>query len=657
MVSLAMILASLFVVVPSQRAEAFVPLVFIGGAAVATAAPAIAVSTTSLVTFAGAALLGSAALLFGASFIGGQLADAGDADTEEPALELEVRPEEQEAIDTYVQSQTATAPAGDTALPVTWTGGIPAVTCSQTIRDVDYFFDTATSAPYLRVSLSGTGGTTSNNGASDSQLRSACGPPTTISTRGHNTAVGVAGELVNTTTGARLPLDTGADYPAGTARTLASWDAPTTWLTPTGPAWERSLTIRQNVATYPPSQGWYLEAIGMRSHIYHPYGTNKVFKWANPYSPTGGRLDVIPEGYWGVRECINLSTRATTTVEARSDASIPIPAACPDGAASLGYRIYQGDPDGNGVEILSSMMKSGWNLDAGGANLYPGCVDASGAMLGTCELAVTVDGRTCGYGVVGCAGWMDLAAEGRNVVCLMGTYEMHYSDCDVLRYAYSTPYGVEAEMQMIPSRVAPPIPGTMPPQPSIAPAPAVQPDRTTYPMTPTNPPPTRDPAGAGTMPWTGTNPITRTELASNPRDLPGCLSSMWTWNPVDWVATPVRCVFEWAFVPQPLLVRQLQADMQTSVQTTTAMQIARSVAGIGAMAGGASGCSGPHLHLDLMSVQYDGYPLSACAEPMSGAATVARTLATIAVTIMALLAMGRHVGATFGFNSQPGGDS
>lgn len=55
---------------------------------------------------------------------------------------------------------------------------------------------------------------------------------------------------------------------------------------------------------------------------------------------------------------------------------------------------------------------------------------------------------------------------------------------------------------------------------------------------------------AGAFPTTGPNPSNGTGpgLSGSP-DSSSCWGSSWSWNPVSWVETPVKCVFEWAFIP------------------------------------------------------------------------------------------------------------
>lgn len=64
--------------------------------------------------------------------------------------------------------------------------------------------------------------------------------------------------------------------------------------------------------------------------------------------------------------------------------------------------------------------------------------------------------------------------------------------------------------------------------------------------------PTSSPStGTGTFPESGTNPEAPsvTPGVGTDPDSRSCYGDAWSWNPVDWVVVPVKCVLVWAFVP------------------------------------------------------------------------------------------------------------
>lgn len=113
-----------------------------------------------------------------------------------------------------------------------------------------------------------------------------------------------------------------------------------------------------------------------------------------------------------------------------------------------------------------------------------------------------------------------------------------------------------------------------------------------------------------------------------------CFAGMLSFNPVDWVLTPVKCALKWAFVPDPTRVQADVQQLQDSWADTMPAKIPGIVSSAIVVPNLGSGCQGPHVAFSVpwsfegasTTWAYDGYPLSACAEPMATTATFARLI-------------------------------
>jgi hypothetical protein len=137
---------------------------------------------------------------------------------------------------------------------------------------------------------------------------------------------------------------------------------------------------------------------------------------------------------------------------------------------------------------------------------YPLC--AAGTLAGTCWLDLQRDGKSCFGPNVYCAGWLQNVVRW-NMTCEWGPYLMEIDFCEAK-------YGTQFDTQ---------------PKP--------------------NPNPTPTPTPNPNPPTTGPNPEsppTDPDVATDPNSR-SCYGDAWSWNPVDWVVVPVKCVLIWAFVP------------------------------------------------------------------------------------------------------------
>lgn len=121
-------------------------------------------------------------------------------------------------------------------------------------------------------------------------------------------------------------------------------------------------------------------------------------------------------------------------------------------------------------------------------------------------------------------------------------------------------------------------------------------------------------------------------------------------NPVAWVLMPVQCALSWAFVPRPQAVEALQLEFMARADATLAGSPIEALATIPALftqPGG--GCAGPPLHINMLGVNYTGYPFNACDEPMAGAAALVRSFASVSIYFLAGFAIIRYFSSVFGF--------
>lgn len=187
-----------------------------------------------------------------------------------------------------------------------------------------------------------------------------------------------------------------------------------------------------------------------------------------------------------------------------------------------------------------------------------------------CAHTVKIDGVTCHVGLAACYNWQAIAPE--RVACEYGPYAVGLAECDALRDVYksaggltldrtnpdwhpvpSLPDGTPDPNKGVGTQAPPdwnPVPPIVPqPIPTSAPVPTSAPTPTSAPNPTGTPTPT--PTGGG-LPTVGTNPTPGGAPIPDPENpSQSCLAAMWSWNPIDWVFTPVKCALVWAFVPKP----------------------------------------------------------------------------------------------------------
>jgi hypothetical protein len=148
---------------------------------------------------------------------------------------------------------------------------------------------------------------------------------------------------------------------------------------------------------------------------------------------------------------------------------------------------------------------------------------------------------------------------------------------------------------------------------------------------------------------TGNNPATGDPGSDN------CMSSFWSWNPVAWVFTPVKCALTWAFVPSSTDVQSAHDSMNGGWSSTRglggwAASIGGAVTALGGLASSAGNdCAGPsftvHLaHIDAPNMR----PLYACAPPLDKVAIACKVLLSIGMVLYGIRICSRALRSSIG---------
>lgn len=130
-------------------------------------------------------------------------------------------------------------------------------------------------------------------------------------------------------------------------------------------------------------------------------------------------------------------------------------------------------------------------------------------------------------------------------------------------------------------------------------------------------------------------------------DSKNCWAGMISWNPVDWVLTPIKCAAIWAFEPTDTATWQRVGD---AWHGTAPAVVASTLSGGIEMPQAGNGCSGPYVDLKSVSgrfLSYQGYPLSACGDPMRTMADRFRMVAQVLLYASTLWMVIRNITAMF----------
>lgn len=280
---------------------------------------------------------------------------------------------------------------------------------------------------------------------------------------------------------------------------------------------------------------------------------------------------------------------------------------------------------------------------------YPDCPP------GACTRVITVDGTPCEYGRPECYDWMRTEPPER-VKCEYGPYNMPLAECADLEHIHKSTWGVTPEYgpdgqpKWVPARpdgtpdetkigtiprwddeenpqYRPPRPG-----PWVGAPPETGP--TTQPSSTPAPTPTAVPPGT---PGPVTNPPGGPIDPENPTK--NCIAGMASWNPVDWVYTPVKCALVWAFIPKNGAGSDaFGAFRQKFTDSGIGPWLAIPPLLFDDLPEG-SGCQGPPLTMPASLGGKTYYPLNACSDPMSKYANMSRSLITVVVVFYGMFSV------------------
>jgi len=230
---------------------------------------------------------------------------------------------------------------------------------------------------------------------------------------------------------------------------------------------------------------------------------------------------------------------------------------------------------------------------------YPGCDT------GACPLELKKNGVTCFTAGTLCADWFTDPNKATDYQCTYGGIAAPLEECNV--YAPSFKEGAVST-------------GTAYGDPVTGDAPTAQP--TSVPA---------DVKAFGTP-------------TQDPNAGRQCLPSGWgVFNPIEWIMKPAQCALEWAFVPRDSVMKSAAGRASVGWARTPMGQVPAVVAVFSTLAPSSSGCSGPLVEIGALGINYSGYPMSACAQPVAGVATTIRTIGAAIMLWYAALAVIRYI--------------
>jgi hypothetical protein len=281
--------------------------------------------------------------------------------------------------------------------------------------------------------------------------------------------------------------------------------------------------------------------------------------------------------------------------------------------------------------------------DAQQGVLYPNCVGVGSI---ACTYIIDYQGTPCVVGQAECVNWsLRNLAHPSDYGCYYGPYLLTNIDlCAIDERAYE-PNGTRltrANTDGDPWTYDSPAPAGMPELP--------QPQPGTGTVT-------------GTAPWTdtGTIPGGSTGVTPSPGPAPQSNGDCWSggafsWNPVDWVLTPIKCGLSWAFVPRTATVATLAATAKTDLTAKGIGPVLTAVSvNVGKVGGNGTGCAGPSVTFAAVGITKALTPFNACSTPMSTLASISYAVTTVVVVVGGGWAALVAIGAGFGFNMRRGG--
>jgi hypothetical protein len=252
------------------------------------------------------------------------------------------------------------------------------------------------------------------------------------------------------------------------------------------------------------------------------YGTVNSLSWGAAYDPglAPYTVDVVCRKDDGT----------TSTISLTSTGNVKVPSC---------WAQFGGDAHGESATVKTSFPggdstnanspKVGTITEPTTSSTYPNCIGTGKR----CLLKVYWDASPCSDSIdPQCTDWLRRVSNGHSTEyeCHWGGYVVPMTNCYVLERAYA-PDGTNV------ARSQADVDG----DPDTKSAVYETPDPSSTPTGGT---------GTGSIPTEGPNPTHQpAPTDTTDPDDQGCWGSSWSWNPVSWVVTPVKCVFVWAFVP------------------------------------------------------------------------------------------------------------
>jgi hypothetical protein len=271
---------------------------------------------------------------------------------------------------------------------------------------------------------------------------------------------------------------------------------------------------------------------------------------------------------------------------------------------------------------------------------YGDCFNELGLV---CEIRVFIEGQPCSPADPRCHDWQQTHQNFPDLVkCKFGPFVVDIDNCTPLKRAY--------EPNAIPTEIT---------DPAGYPDPTLDPDGNPNPNPNPNPDPTPSPTPTPTpnpsptpFPTAGPNPESPTPTPgpdTNP-DSRSCFGDAWSINPVDWVYVPVKCVFLWAFIPDPGFFDAKFGELKDLFGRTSPGLFIGSIDSLVPSAGATAGCAGPSFDISILDVDKTIRPLNACSGGAANAAGICHALLTVGLSIFGALACLRGIGSGLGWN-------
>jgi len=378
------------------------------------------------------------------------------------------------------------------------------------------------------------------------------------------------------------------------------------------------------------ASGWHIT--GITAHV-----GDLAIQWGQTATPVVASLQVSctnPDG----------SQYSVTSAVPSANGMVEMPT-CTGATGDLGGAKAKCATLSAGTSLPTAVVESSNCVAAGTAGLlYPECIAAG------CIYRVAVDGVACTVGRPGCSDWAAVyATSPGRVMCRYGEHAVSVDHCFFLERVYENGLPVPATLGNTDGNPAT-FTGTAPlPNPGSQPQPQPQPIP--------NGAPGGDP---GTLPGGSTGALpSPSGVPSTNGDCFG--GGTFSWNPIDWVVTPVKCALAWAFVPSPAALANFSNGVGTGFAGTSLGRWSASLGGLVPAITG-TGCAGPSLSTGFMSglpghpIASEIHPFDACSAPMSTVAATSYMILSAGIAFYGGMKVVRQLGYAFGFQIHAGSE-